>query len=409
MQTKSKSRTIIAAAGLCAGAALIAGQAAADPTPMAVPAIAPPLSANPNPFSVDGGPLGKVYITGVVSGMATATDHDPARLSVSGVNSVEPANLFDLSNAQVIIQNTSGPVQFYVQAGEYSQPFLGVPYFKASDATKLNFGNVPIAYIKLQPTAEISIQAGKLFPLIGNETTFTFQNTNIFRGLLVVQEPALSRGVQANYAKGKLSASVSLNDGFYSDKLNWVTGLVSYAATASDAFIFSGGGAVSKSSVSLFTTPPAQNNGYLFNLIWSHTQGPFWISPYFQYTHTPKAPELGLGLDHEASTWGAAVLTKYSLTPEWSLAGRVEYLKSDVSGCTAADIGTGNICAAGLTGFGPKAAAWSLTVTPTWQKGVFFARGELSYTHLNDTTAGLGSDGTNTSETRGVIEAGVMF
>jgi len=227
--------------------------------------------------------------------------------------------------------------------------------------------------------------------------------------LLVVQEPADSQGVQLNYAKGKITASVSLNDGFYSDKVNWITGLFSYAATSTDTFTFSGGGAYSKTSQTSFTTPPAQNNGYLFNLIWAHTQGPWYISPYFQYTHTPKRPELGLGVDHEASTWGGAVLGKYSFNSAWSLAARAEYIKSDSSDCNDGDVDT--LCTVGLLGFGPKASGWSVTLTPTWQKGIFFARGEFSYTQFNSLGdgLGLGPNADQKSQARGVIETGVLF
>jgi hypothetical protein len=399
MNLKSKSRSAVTAfrglavAGFCAGASLLsAGAAAADP--LATPAILPPLSANPNPFSVDGGPFGKVYISGALTGLGLVENHNPAGEEAQA----------DISNAQVIIQTTSGPVQFYVQAGEYSQPFLGTTYMKAVDATKANFGNVPIAYIKFQFTPEFSLQAGKLYPLIGNETTFTFQNTNIFRGLLVVQEPALSRGVQLNYSKGKINASVSLNDGFYSDKLNWITGLFSYAATSADTIALSAGGAFSNNSKSLFTTPTPQNNGWLMNLIWTHTQGPFMVSPYFQYTSTPEVE--GAGVTRKAHTIGGAVLAKYSFTPEWSLAGRGEYISSKSDDCPAAD----PTCApTDLTFFGPNSKAWSLTVTPTWQKGIFFIRGEISYTKISDATVGFGPSGDETAQTRGVIETGVLF
>jgi hypothetical protein len=400
MNFKSKSRSAVAAArglavaGLCVGTTLLcAGAAAADP--LATPAILPPLAANANPFSVDTGPLGKVYISGALTGLGLVESHNAAG---------EDGQL-DLSNAQVIIQNTSGPVQFYVQAGQYSQPFLGVPYMKSVDATKANFGNVPIAYLKFQITPEISIQAGKLYPLIGNETTFTFQNTNVFRGLLVIQEPALSRGVQVNYSKGKLNASLSLNDGFYSNKLNWITGLVSYAVTPQDTIVLSGGGAFSQNSTSLFTTPPAQNNGWLMNLIWTHTQGPWMVSPYFQYSHTPALNDVGI--NRSASTIGGAVLAKYSFTPAWSVAGRAEYISSSSDDCPVTD----PTCVQTSLMFGPNSKAWSLTVTPTWQHGIFFVRGEISYTQITNLTPGFGfgSNFDETSQTRGVIETGVLF
>jgi hypothetical protein len=386
----------LAVAGACAGASLLfAGAAAADP--MTTPAMTAPLAANPNPLKVDGGAFGDIYVGGAVTGMGMVQNNRAPS---------DDESQFDLTNAVVTIQNTSGPVQFFIMAGQYAQPFLGVPYIKGVDATKLNFGNVPIAYVKLQPTPELSIQAGKMFPLIGAEYTWTFQNMNVFRGLLVAQEPADSRGVQVNYAKGPISVSVSLNDGFYSDKLNWVTGAFSYVASPSDTFAISAGGAVSKNSKSSFTTLVPQNNGWLANLIWTHTAGPLTITPYLQYTSTPKDEDIGLTTSGE--TWGGAILAKYSFTPEFSLAGRAEYIKSSSDDCDPADLA----CAeTNLLGFGPGAKAWSLTLTPTYQKGIFFLRGEVSYVKVDDGTPGLGFGefADKDSQTRGVVETGFIF
>lgn len=127
-----------AAGGLIAAAALAgAGAALADPAPLATPAMGPTIAANPNPFGVDTGTfLGKVYVSGALTGMGMGqTDPIPG----------DRSSWLDLTNAQVVIQNTTGPIQFYVQAGEYSQPFLGLSYIKSADATRLNFGNVPVA------------------------------------------------------------------------------------------------------------------------------------------------------------------------------------------------------------------------------------------------------------------------
>jgi hypothetical protein len=366
---------------------------------MTTPAMTAPLSANPTPFSVDGGPLGKIYVGGAVTGLGTVVDNN-----TPGAFAADKAKA-DISNAQITIQNTTGLVQFFVQAGTYSQPFLGVPYFKSSDATKANFGNVPVAYLKLQLTPEISIQAGKLYTLIGDEYPFTFQNMNVFRGLLVAQEPSVSRGVQVNYAKGPLTASLSLNDGFYSGRLNWISGLVSYVISPSDTLAVAGGGALSSNGKSSFATPPTVNNGWIANLIWTHTAGALTISPYFQYTYVPQNADFGVM--RSASTVGGAVLAKYNFTSEISLAGRVEYEKSNSSDCPAAD----PTCVPTSLMFGPGSKAVSLTITPTWQHGIFFARAEVSYVHASDVTPGFGfgTDFNADSQTRGVIEAGVLF
>ena len=206
--------------------ATAAAPAAPASAAMTTPAMAGPLSANPNPFSVDlGDPLGKIYIGGAVTGMAYYQS-SPTKASPG-----DAASYMDLTNAQVTLQKTDGWLQFYVQAGDYSFPTLGSAYIKSSLATPASFGVVPVAYVKLQGDgdfADWSIEGGKLPTLTGNEYNFTFEDMNIERGLLWNIEPAISRGVQVNYANGPVTLSLSWNDGYYSNVLNTLSGLASY-------------------------------------------------------------------------------------------------------------------------------------------------------------------------------------
>ena len=61
--------------------------------------------------------------------------------------------------------------------------------------------------------------------------------------------------------------------------------------------------------------------------------------------------------------------------------------------------------------YGQGSGAWALTLTPTWQKGIFFARPEASYVHAWHVVpgVGLGPDFNNKSQVRGLIEAGIIF
>ena len=147
-----------------APAAAPAAPAAPMPMPMTTPAMSATLSANPAPFNVDAGPLGKVYVTGAVTGIGFLRDHQ-----VPGDHS----GLLDLTNGQVFIQKTDGPIQFFVQAGAYSLPSLGFGYAKATTITENTYNVVPQAFVKFVPTPEISIQVGKLPTLIGAEYSFT--------------------------------------------------------------------------------------------------------------------------------------------------------------------------------------------------------------------------------------------
>jgi hypothetical protein len=60
---------------------------------------------------------------------------------------------------------------------------------------------------------------------------------------------------------------------------------------------------------------------------------------------------------------------------------------------------------------GPGSNAWSITFSPTYQYKIFFARAEISHVGTSSTTPGLvfGPNGTNTTQTRGMIEAGILF
>ena len=377
---------------LCAFATVLtlAGAQGARADPLGTPAMGASLSADPNPTSVDAGPLGKIYVTGAVSGLGLTQDH--AALGDQDTRA-------DISNAQLFVQKTDGPVQFFLQVGAYSLPSLGTPYFKASQITRDTYGVAPQAFLKFAPSASFNIIVGKLPTLIGAESTFTFENLNIERGLLWNQEPAVNRGIQANYSKGPVTVSVSLNDGFYSNRYNWVTGLVTYAFTPRDSLTLVGGGNFDHSSQSSFATPIAQNNGEIFNAIFTHNAGPLTITPYFQYTRVPATPTAGIV--HEASTTGGAILAKYAVTPKFNVAARGEYISS-----------TGkNVLGAPSLLYGAGSNAWSLTVTPTYQFKVFFVRAELSYTRIESATPGFafGPLGQADSQTRGLIETGVLF
>ena len=154
-----------------------AAPAPAPPAPLPTPSITGPLSNLP-PAEFEAGPFGKLAVNGFLSGMGLVQNNH-----IPGDDSKQAA----LSNGQVFIQKTDGWFQFYLQAGIYNIPALGTP-FLASDKTVSNFwGPVPVAFVKLQPAKNTSIEIGSLPTLIGAEYTFTFENMNINRGLLWTQ------------------------------------------------------------------------------------------------------------------------------------------------------------------------------------------------------------------------------
>lgn len=368
--------------------------APATPTPAPAPSLGPsmtgPLHLNSNPLHVDGGPLGPIYVSGVISGLGLVQDHPfPG----------DRDSRLDLSNGQVIVQNTQGVFQFYVQAGGYSIPTLGTPYFKANDYVGDTYGLLPVAYLKLVPSSSFNIEVGKLYTLQGAENAYTFQNFNIERGLLFNQTSTINRGVQANYAHGPLSLSMALTDGYYSKKYNWLSGTVGYTISPKDSVTFGAAASLGHNGKSTFATPTVLNNGQLYFLSWAHNDGPWTIQPYVQVGRVPERD--AVGIFHSATTYAGAILGKYSFDDRWALAARAEIIKSTGSRSNGAP----------SLIYGPGSGAWSLTLTPTWQKGIFFARVEGSYVHAWHVTPGfgLGPNFNDKSQVRGLMEAGIIF
>jgi Putative beta-barrel porin-2, OmpL-like. bbp2 len=377
--------------------------ASTAPTAMTTPAMSAPLVANPNPMSFDAGPLGPVYVTGAVSGLGLWQNNKFPDQQHSQAS---------LSNGSVFLQKTEGLFQYFVQVGAYTFPALGAPYFSTGTTTGDFFGPVPVAYAKLAPADDFYIQGGKLPGLVGVEAPFTFQNMNIERGLLWAQEPLISRGGQLGYTIGPMALAVSWNDGFYSNRYTWLTGSATYTADPANSVVLAAGGNYSQTAKVTTTTPffqttatPLfQNNESIGVLAYTYNSPPWTITPYFQYTHVPNAPSIGaLGA---ASTYGGAILANYSFGEDSPISGvslplRFEYLAS-----------TGNLAngAPNLL-YGPGSKAWSITFTPTYQYKIYFARVEVSHVGTTSTTPGLvfGPNGTNTTQTRGMIEIGVLF
>src|SRR6516225_5291832 len=384
-----------AAPAPAAGEQPAAAEQPAAPTAMTTPAMTGPLAANPNPMSFDAGPLGPVYLTGAISGLG---------LWQNNISPGDQHSLASLSNGQFFFQKTEGLFQYFVQVGAYTIPALGTPYVNTPKATGDFFGPLPMAWAKIAPTDTFSIQGGKLPTLMGAENTFTYQNMNIERGLLWNQENAINRGVQLNYTQDPIAFALSWNDGFYSNRYTWLSGSATYTLDTANSFVLAAGGNYAHTTKATLATPLFQNNSTLFTLVYTYNSAPWTITPYFQYTHVPAASSIGAFTS--AATYGGAVLANYSFGDDSPLSGfsipiRFEYISSTGNAVS----GTPNLL------YGPGSNAWSVTLTPTYQYKIYFARAEISHVGANSTTPGLafGPSGTNTTQTRFLFEAGVLF
>ena len=364
-------------------------EAAAAPAPLSTFVLTGPLQWQP-PATFDAGPLGKLSVNGIVTGFAQFQNN-----SVPGDDKAQAT----LSNGEIFIQKADGKLQYFVQAGEYVMPTLGTPFMNAQDTVKNFYGPVPVAYLKLQAGKTTQLEIGQLPTLMGAESTFTYQNFNIERGIVWYQENAINRGIQVNQTLGKhLSASLSWNDGYYSNRYSWLSGSLTLTK-GPHTLVYDGMGNLGQTVFETAATP-VENNGYMHAVIYTYSKGPWIVSPYFQYGKVPTNPSVGV--DKGTSATGGAFNVSYAFKHGFSLPARVEYLTSSGS----ATDGSVN-----LLGFGAGSSGTTFTATPTYQKGGLYLRGDLAWVHAADYTAGnvFGSAGTDANQFRGVLEFGFIF
>ncbi len=173
-----------ASAPAAAPAAASAPADATPPAPLSTFVLTGPLIWLP-PANLDAGPLGTLSVNGIITGYSVFQNN-----YVPGDDNAQAT----LSNGEIFIQKASGNLQYYVQAGVYTMPTLSVPFLNAQDTVKNFYGPVPVAFLKLQAGKTTQFEIGQLPTLMGAESTFTYQNFNIERGIVWNQENAINRG-----------------------------------------------------------------------------------------------------------------------------------------------------------------------------------------------------------------------
>ena len=174
------------AIALMSGAQTPAPPPATAPAPLSTFVLTGPLQWLP-PARFDAGPLGKLSVNGIMTGFAQFQNN-----SVPGDDNAQAT----LSNGQIFIQKADGKLQWYVQAGAYTMPTLSVPFVNAQNTVNNFYGPVPVAYLMLPVGKTTQFLIGSLPTLMGAESTFTYQNFNIERGIVWNQENAINRGIQ---------------------------------------------------------------------------------------------------------------------------------------------------------------------------------------------------------------------
>ncbi len=362
---------------------------ATPPAPLSTFVLTGPLTWLP-PATFDAGPLGTLSVNGIITGYALFQNNSiPSDASAQAT----------LTNGQIFIQKADGPVQFFVEAGVYAIPTIGVPFVNAQNTVSSLYGPVPVAFLKLPVGKTTQFLIGSLPTLMGAESTFTYQNFNIERGIVWNQENAINRGIQINQTLGKyFSASLSWNDGYYSDRYNWLSGSITYTK-GPNTLVYDGMGTLGRTGYETAATP-VQNNGYMHAVIYTYTKGPWIVSPYFQYGDVPANPSIGIPKGTSAT--GGAFNVSYAFKSGFAFPVRVEYLTS--SGSTT----DGSL---NLLGYGPGSAGTTFTVTPTYQKGGMYIRGDIGVVDARNYTNGdvFGNAGNDANQFRGVLEFGFIF
>ena len=361
----------------------------AAPAPLSTFVLTGPLQWLP-PATFDAGPLGKLSVNGIVTGFSVFQNN-----SVPGDDKAQAT----LSNGQIFIQKADGKLQYYIQAGVYTMPTLSVPFVNAQNTVNNFYGPVPVAYLKWQAAKNTQFLIGSLPTMMGAESTFTYQNFNIERGIVWNQENAINRGIQVNQTLGKyLSASVSWNDGYYSNRYSWLSGSATLTK-GPHTLVYDGMGNLGQTAYQTAATP-VQNNSYMHAVIYTYTKGPWIISPYFQYGKLPTNAKVGVPKGTSAT--GGAINASYAFKSGFSLPARVEFLTSSGS----ATDGSVN-----MLGFGAGSGGVTFTATPTYQKGGMYLRGDLAWVHATSYTTGsvFGKTGTDADQFRGVLEFGFIF
>src|SRR5262249_15548838 len=135
------------------------------------------------------------------------------------------------------------------------------------------------------------------------------------------------------------------------------------------------------------------NSGEVYDLIYTHTSGPWTISPYLQINTQNNLANFG----GNGTMIGGAVLTSYAIDDNWKVAGPPRYNSADKKGePQSAD-------------HRPRSNAFTLTLTPSYQWKWLYARADVSYVTLGGGGVGFGAAYNKSDQVRGMLEIGGLF
>lgn len=327
---------------------------------------------------------------------------DGAFSEYSSRTSVDDAGRTDLSNGMLTLTKNTGAIRFTVTGGAYAFPTVGVALNPTTqpNSNSYLYGFLPSYALEYVPNTHVTVSAGQLPSLMGQESGFTFQNINIQRGLIWAAETTFSRGVRVVYSNGKVTGTLGYDDGYYSGNHGRaLEGLVAWAPTANTTWQFG------------FTVPGANTPGNVTTAVANKRECDFMLTqqygklqllPYVLIVNSPAS--VLQGYTKAESATGLAFLANYAANSAYDVAFRFESF-TNASATIDASLN------ADLVGYGPGSGATTWTITPQWHPGPFFARLDFSNVTLRNFTPGFGfgASGTSSSQNRILGELGVQF
>jgi len=323
-------------------------------------------------------------------------------------------------NGLAKVEKTEGLFQFDIELGGVASWTLGTRPTSASAQT-YSSGPLYIGALKLVPSSDFSISAGRLASLEGYESTVDWLNSNVLATSLFYVQNSVSNDVAATYTVGPVSTTLMFGDGFDTYRFNFLQALATYTINDNNNLNLYGATNVGRTGLSAHTYGSSERswhaqtvgnfganfvNSSMVGAYYSYTNGNLNIVPELQYVFADKNSSLvtvgSPAMTGFSSNFGAAVFGTYKFEDSpYSIGAWLEYFTSN-----GPDFWFVN----------PKARGFGLSVTPTWQSKYVFLRGDIGFIHLTsagDSTSPLFSGGYGTGHDRNqasfLFEVGLTY
>jgi hypothetical protein len=360
----------------------------------------------PAAIQIDGGPLGPLELSGGVDGYGYYLSDTNAQGNLPGSDKADGT---ELANALVELQKTTGILQFTIQIGANGgTAFFGTGHPGQASISTYTTGPLRAGYITIAPPGSpVTLSVGQLGSLEGYESGVEWNNPAQLTTEMFYVENSQSRGVEASYTGGPVSATVLFGDGYDTGVFNFLEAIGNYTIDSNNVASIYYGGNLGRTGTNVKSNegPTAYQNSQMIGGFYSYTNGNLNLVPEFQYQYA-KA-DAKIGITKPTYNFGAAVFGDYSFgTSPYSVGGWVQYFTAHSS---VYDNGPGSWY------IGPDNQGVAISVSPTWQYKDLFVRPDAGYIYLlrNKSVAGesygYGSKGTDHGEFVGLLEAGLLF